>query len=123
MSKKLLIVDDDLYLRDLYKEILTDAGYEVETANDGREGLDKLNNGGYDLTLLDVMMPHMDGLGVLTKLHETPPTAPNGPVVLLTNLAHDPVIKEALSKGAASYLIKADLTPDQVVEKVKEYLK
>ena len=42
MSKKLLIVDDDLYLRDLYKEILTDAGYEVETANDGREGLDGL---------------------------------------------------------------------------------
>lgn len=123
MSKKILIVDDDMYLRDLYEEILKDSGYEVETAADGKEGLIKLSLGGYDLTLLDVMMPHLDGLGVLTKLHETPPTTPNGPIVLLTNLAHDPVIQEGLQKGAVAYLIKADLTPDQVVQTVEKYLK
>lgn len=123
MSKKILIVDDDMYLRDLYEEILKEAGFEVETAADGREGLTKLSLGGYDLTLLDVMMPHLDGLGVLSKLQEVKPTTPNGPIVLLTNLAHDPVIKEGLSKGAVAYLIKADMTPDQVLENVKKYIR
>lgn len=123
MSKKILIVDDDMYLRDLYEEILKEAGFEVETAADGREGLTKLSVGGYDLTLLDVMMPHLDGLGVLSKLQEVKPTTPNGPIVLLTNLAHDPVIQEGLSKGAVAYLIKADMTPDQVLENVKKYIR
>jgi CheY-like chemotaxis protein len=122
MAKKILIVDDDAYLRDLYEEVLKDEGYEVTTAVDGEEGATKLAQGGYDLTLLDVMMPKLDGLGVLKKLKETPPTIPNGTILLLTNLAQDPIVTEAMQTGAKSYMIKADITPDQLVEKVKEYL-
>lgn len=122
MAKKILIVDDDAYLRDLYEEVLKEAGYEVITAVDGEEGAGKLQAGGFDLTLLDVMMPKLDGLGVLKKLQETPPAIPNGPVLLLTNLAQDPIITEATQLGAKSYIIKADITPDQLIEKVKEYL-
>lgn len=122
MAKKVLIVDDDAYLRDLYEEVLKEAGYEITTAVDGEEGAGKLQAGGFDLTLLDVMMPKLDGLGVLKKLQQAPPTTPNGPILLLTNLAQDPIIAEATQLGAKSYIIKADITPDQLIEKVKEYL-
>ncbi len=122
MAKKVLVVDDDLYIRELYEEVLRDEGFTVESAVDGEEGLKKLQQGGYDLVLLDVMMPKLDGLGVLDGLQKNPPKEKNGAIVLLTNLGHDPIIKDALSKGAASYLIKADLTPDQLVEKLKSFL-
>lgn len=120
---KVLIIDDDLYIRELYEEILKDAGHEVDSAADGSEGLKKLQTNHYDLTLLDVMMPKIDGLGILTKLKETPPPVPLGKILLLTNLAHGPVIKEGIEKGAVGYLIKADLTPDQLMEKLQSYLK
>lgn len=122
MAKKILIVDDDLYIRDLYEEILKDEGYEVTSAADGKEGLDKLETGGYDLVLLDVMMPKIDGISVLSKLQIIEPKTKNGPIILLTNLSQGPVIEDGMKKGAKSYLIKADLTPDQLVKKVKEFL-
>ncbi|MEN9328182.1 MAG: Alkaline phosphatase synthesis transcriptional regulatory protein phoP, two-component system, OmpR [Candidatus Parcubacteria bacterium] len=123
MAKKVLIVDDDLYIRELYEEVLKDAGFDVNTASDGQEGIDKMKDGGYDLILLDVMMPKVDGLGVLKQMGEMQPKAPNGKVILLTNLSHDPVIQQALDTGAASFMIKADLTPDQLIDKVNSFLK
>lgn len=121
-NRKVLVIDDDLYIRDLYEEVLRDDGFTVETAVDGEEGLMKLQKGGYDLVLLDVMMPKRDGLGVLTELAAHPPLTPNGPIIVLTNLGHDPIIKEAMNKGAASYLNKADMTPDQLLENIKKFL-
>ena len=122
MAKKILIVDDDLYIRELYEEVLKGEGYEVDAAVDGEDGLGRLKQGGYDLVLLDVMMPKIDGLGVLDGLQKTPAQKPNGPIILLTNLGHDPIIKEAMNKGAVSFLIKADLTPDQLVEHLKKFV-
>ena len=122
MSNRVLVVDDDLYIRELYEEILRTEGFTVESATDGEEGLAKLQEGGYDVVLLDVMMPKMDGLGVLSQLHDHQAKMPNGPIILLTNLGHDPVIKDAMSKGAASFMIKADITPDQLIATVKRYL-
>lgn len=122
-KQKILILEDDQYTRDVYQEVLTGAGYEVTTAVDGEEGLVKIKEGGYNLILLDMMMPKLDGLGVLTSLKDSPPKAANGPIILLTNLAHDPVINKALSLGAKSFLIKSDLNPDQLVAKVKELIK
>lgn len=123
MAHKLLIVDDDLYIRELYEEVLKDAGYDVSTAVDGEDGLSKLKQGGYELVLLDVMMPKLDGLGVLQKLSELSPKPTNGPIILLTNLSHDPIINEAMQHGASTYMIKADVTPDQLLAKVKEIIK
>lgn len=121
MAHKLLVVDDDEYIRDLYEEILKDSGFNVDTAVDGKDGLDKITANNYDLILLDIMMPKLDGVEVLRSLSKDA-KAKAGKVVLLTNLAHDPVMKEALSLGAKAYLIKADMTPDQLVEKLKEFL-
>lgn len=118
-KQKILVVDDDQYIRDVYQEIFTGAGFEVTAAVDGEEGLVKVREGGYAIILLDVMMPKLDGLGFLTSLKENPPRKLNGPIILLTNLAHDPVINQALSLGAKGYLIKSNLNPDQLVAKVK----
>lgn len=122
MSKRILIVDDDLYIRELYEEVLKDAGFEVVGATDGKDGLVKIIEGGFDLILLDIMMPELDGLQVLHALKQTPAKKPNGKIILLTNLSHDPTIQEGLNSGASTYLIKADITPDQLIAKVKELL-
>ena len=123
MAKKVLVVDDDQFIRELYEEVLRDDGFEVESAVDGEEELQKMQQGGYDLVLLDVMMPKKDGLGVLGELATHPAQKPNGAILLLTNLGHDPIIQEAMNKGATSYLNKADMTPDQLLENIKKFLK
>ena len=121
-QKRILIVEDDVYIRDLYAEVLTEAGYAVETAVDGEEGLVKGKVGGYSLILLDVMMPKLDGLGVLQGLQKNPPQSPNGPVILLTNLAQNEVVQEALKTGAKDFIIKADLNPQELLARIKSYL-
>lgn len=120
--KKVLVVDDDQYIRDVYREVLEDEKYQVETAVDGQEGLLKAQEGGYDLILLDAMMPKVDGLGVLKGLKENPPKQENKAIILLTNLAHDKVIDEAMENGAKSYLIKSDMNPDQFLQNIKKFL-
>ena len=122
MAKKILVVDDDQYIRELYEEVIRSEGYEVETASDGEQTLAKAQQGGYDLILLDIMMPKLDGLGVMDALKTNPPATPNGPIVLLTNLDHDPLIKEAMDKGAAAFVIKADITPADLMVQVKKIL-
>lgn len=120
--KKVLVVDDDQYIRDIYREVLEGEKYQVETAVDGQEGLLKAQEGGYDLILLDAMMPKVDGLGVLKGLKENPPKVENKAIILLTNLAHDKVIDEALQNGAKSYLIKSEMNPDQFLQNIKKFL-
>ena len=122
MNKKILVVDDDLYLRELYQEVLRSEGYEVEAAEDGEMGLAKLHIGGFDLVVLDVMLPKLDGAGILEALSKDPPVLPNGPIILLTNLANDPLIDSAKEKGVADYLIKADITPQDLIDRVKVHL-
>lgn len=122
MGKKILVVEDDNFIRDVYQDLIKEAGYDVTVAVDGEDGLTKAREGGYDLILLDVMMPKMNGLKVLEELKANPPKTANGSIVLLTNLAQDPIINDALKNGAKAYLIKSDLNPDQLLEKIKVYL-
>ena len=120
-KKKILLVEDDQFTRELYEEVLKDAGFEVNSAVDGLDGLSKIKVGGYDLILLDVMMPKMDGLDVLRSLINEPPAVKNGPVILLTNLTNDPVIDTAYGLNAKGHLVKSDITPGELVEHVKKY--
>lgn len=120
--KKILVVDDDQYIRDVYREVLEGEKYQVDTAIDGQEGLLKAQMGGYDLILLDAMMPKVDGLGVLKGLKENPPKVENKAIILLTNLAHGEVIDEAMENGAKSYLIKSEMNPDQFLQNIKKFL-
>lgn len=114
----ILLVDDDELIRDLYTEVLKDANFKVESAKDGKEGLVMLQKGGYDVVLLDLIMPELDGVTVLRKLHEDPPTKPNKHIIVLTNLDFQPTLEEAMELGAESYLIKSAHTPDEVVAQV-----
>lgn len=120
---KILLVEDDQFLRDLYTELLSGEGYLIQVGVDGEDGFSKINQGGYDLVLLDIMLPKIDGLEVLRRLKKQPAKNPNGPIILLTNLGQDAIIKEAFSLGATGYIIKSAMTPDQVLAEVKVFLK
>jgi CheY-like chemotaxis protein len=122
MAQKILIVDDDLFIRELYEEIIQKSGYEVEVATDGVEAVDKIRNNTYSLILLDMNMPNLNGLGVLSELENNPPVHPNGPIILLTNSGDDTQVKEGLSKGATSYLVKADMDPAQLMDNIKKII-
>ena len=117
-----LIVEDDQFIRDLYVELLGDAGYKVNSAKDGEEGLEKMSKGGYDLVLLDIIMPKKDGIQVMKKLTENPPKKPNKHIIFMTNLGEDKTLSEGKKMGVEDHLIKSDLTPDQFLEKVTEAL-
>lgn len=121
-GEKILVVEDDLVLKDLYVELLTDEGYQVDSAVDGEEGLKKMEKGGWDLILLDIILPKMDGLQIMEKLKKSPPKEKNGPVVFLTNLGNDQAIKKGLSLGGIGYLIKSQFTPPEVLHEVRTFL-
>jgi len=118
---RILVVEDDLFLRELYADILSGEGYKVDTAADGEVALEKMKVGGYNLVLLDIIMPKMDGLSVMKQLQNNPPLAPNKCVIFLTNLDKDEEIKTALQLGNG-YLIKSQITPGSLVEEIKMYL-
>ena len=120
-SKKILLVEDEDFIRDLYVRQLTKEGFLVKSAVDGQSGLDLLKNEQFDLLLLDIMLPGMNGLQLLREFKTQNPTSPMI-TILLTNLGQEAVIKEGFELGAQAYLIKASYTPDQVVQEVKNAL-
>lgn len=121
MPKKILLVDDDVYIRDLYTEVLRDEQYDVSIAADGEEALNMISQGPFDLILLDVMMPKVDGIQVLTKIKSDDKTK-NTPVLMLTNFGQEDLVKQAVTIGSADYLLKYNLTPGEMTAKVKNIL-
>lgn len=115
--KKILIVEDDQFLRELYVEVLKGAGFEVAEAGDGEKGYQSMKKGDYDLVLLDIMLPKIDGLEILKKLKKEKKLPKK--ICLLTNLGVEALSKKLGRIEADEYLIKSELTPDQLVEKVK----
>ena len=121
-SKKILLVDDDESLRQMYTLILKKEGFTLETADDGVKGLSRIREGGWDLVLLALMMPAMNGIGVLKALEDEGPKAKNGPLVVLSNAGYGKVAKEAEALGAKGFLMKADLLPPDLIKAVRKYL-
>ena len=122
MKAKVLVVEDDKDTRDIYEEVLTSAGFDVQTAVNGKEGLQKALKGGFGIILLDLMMPVMDGIQFLKQLKTQTPAEKNGPIMVLTNLSEGKAIQEALDNGAAAYFVKASLNPDQLVREIRSFL-
>ena len=123
MKPKILVVEDEPDLNKLYQELLLGEGYDVQSATDGKQALDILEQGGFDLVLLDIMLPSLDGLQILERLKDTPPAKPNKRIVLLTNLNQDEVIAQAVQLDVYGYIIKSDYTPEQFLEIIKKMLK
>ena len=120
-QSKILIVEDDTFIRELYEDIFRDEGFMVKSAENGMVAKDLLEKEGFDVTLLDIMLPRLDGMTLLREADET--VKENfGSVILLTNLGQDAVIKEGFKLGARGYLIKSALTPDEVLKEVQSFL-
>jgi len=120
-SKKILIVDDDPFIADMYVLKFRDEGFTVETAKDGKEGLEKIKTWDPDIVLLDVVMPAMDGFDVLQQVGTL--SLPRRPkIIFLTNFGQKEDIERGLKLGADDYIIKAHFTPTEVSEKVKAVL-
>lgn len=121
--KKILLVEDDQFSSDLYSEILKDAGFGVTCANDGEKGYQAMKTGSWDLVLLDVILPKMDGFDILKKLKKEGHLKKIKHIFLLTNLTQETGAKKKSQFSVDEYLIKSSLTPDQLVEKVKARLR
>lgn len=122
MAKKILIVEDDKFLRELIVRKLTNEGYDVVEAVDGEQGLLKIKEAKPDLVLLDLILPGIDGFEVLAQKKEDP-FAVSIPVIVLSNLGQKEDVDKGLSLGATDYLIKAHFTPGEIIEKVRNIIK
>lgn len=121
MNKKILLVEDEEYIRDLYKRQLELEGLSTDAFEKGQDGLSAVEKNHYDLILLDIMLPDINGLQILQKLKQSDATK-SVPVILLTNLGQDAVIKQGFDLGAEGYLVKTAYTPNQIVQEIKNIL-
>jgi len=116
---RVLLVDDDITLLDMYKERLQMAGYEIITASNGEEALSKATETLPHVILLDVMMPKINGFDTLNILKSTAETK-DIPVIILTALTQDNHRQKGMSDGASDYVVKSEVMPKEVVAKIEK---
>jgi DNA-binding response OmpR family regulator len=121
MKRKILIVEDDRFLRELMVRKLKMENFEVVEAEDGAEGLKKIKEEKPDLVLLDLILPEMDGFEVLEQKRKDEEIK-DIPVIILSNLGQKEEIDRGLQLGAKDYLVKAHFSPSEIIEKVKLFL-
>ncbi|MBX5492727.1 MAG: hybrid sensor histidine kinase/response regulator [Chloroflexi bacterium] len=120
-GQRILVVDDSLIARDLERSILETAGYQVDTAVDGEEALARLNAERYDLVVVDVDMPRLDGLGLVAHIRATPHLA-DVPAVIVSNRDDPADLQRGLEVGAQAYLAKSTLQPGTLLEIVERLI-
>jgi DNA-binding response OmpR family regulator len=124
--KKILLVEDDPFLIDIYQKKLRDSGFKVEVARDGEKALEILKEKNFDLMLLDIVLPKIDGWKILEEIREMKKEKKyleKMKIVIWSNLGEKEDVKKGLSLGATSYLIKANFTPSEVVREIEKLLK
>lgn len=119
---KILIIEDDKFLRDLIAQKLQKEGYAIVEAVDGEEGVLKAREEQPDLLLLDLILPGIDGFTVLEQIKKDQKTK-HIPAIVLSNLGQKEDVDRGLRLGAADFLIKAHFTPGEIIEKIKTILK
>ncbi len=122
MALKILVVEDDKFLRELITQKLSREGYDVKEAVDGEDGVVKVKEEKPDIILLDLILPGIDGFEVLAKIKEDSETE-SIPVVILSNLGQRDDVERGLKLGAVDFLIKAHFTPGEIIEKVEKIMK
>ena len=118
---KIAIIEDDSVISQMYRMKFEADGFEVQIANNGRDGIALVQEFSPDFVLLDLQMPLMNGDEALKQMRKTD-WGKTIPVMILTNLGEEEAPKDIRSLGIESYIVKADLTPRQVVERVKTSL-
>jgi len=119
--KKILLIEDDQFLIDIYTTKLKEAGFSIEVAKSGREGLKMAKEKKFDLILLDIVLPGLDGWEVLKRIKEGEESK-KVPVVVLSNLGQKEEVEKGLKLGALKYIIKANYTPSELVQEIKKIL-
>ncbi len=113
-SKQVLVIEDERFIGELYKRALENAGYRVDIILDGQQGLDAALTDVYDIILLDIMVPQILGIDILKRLRTEKPDL-KAKVIITTNLQQDEAARADIEKSADGYLIKAEITPRQLV--------
>lgn len=122
-KRKILLVDDDKFLVDMYTVKFREANFDIIPAFSGEEALDKLKEGAKpDVVLMDMIMPGMSGLDFLSAMKQGN-FAPNAACIFLSNQGQKSDIDEAKKLGVDGYIVKANTIPSEVLEQVNEILK
>lgn len=121
MQQTILVIEDDSFMASLVSGVFKKAGFNVELAPDGENALKKIKERIPDLILLDLILPGINGFELLKKFKKSDQTR-QIPIVILSNLGSQNEIKKGLKLGAKAYLVKTEILPEEIVEKVKEFL-
>ncbi|MFA5086992.1 MAG: response regulator [Candidatus Paceibacterota bacterium] len=121
MAKKILIIEDDKFLRELMVRKLSSLQFDVVSAVDGEDGLEKIKSEMPNVVLLDLILPGINGFEVLERAKKDPATA-KVPIIILSNLGQSEDIEKGLKLGAQDFLVKAHFTPQEIVNKLKSIL-
>ncbi|HUD44835.1 MAG TPA: response regulator [Patescibacteria group bacterium] len=122
MNKKILLVEDEASIADVFKDQLTLGGFDVEIAPGGAQALQMLKASKYDLMLLDLVMPEVDGLEVLKEIKEKPAEYPQIPTIALTNVTSEDVKKAVEPYNLKGYLLKLSTKPQEMIEAINKAL-
>ncbi len=117
---KILLVEDEADIREIYTELLSIEGHAVDQAADGDEALSKALAGEWEILLLDIMLPKRDGLEILSNIKSNA-NLRDKPVILLTNLDKDSILQACMQLGANNYLVKSNITPQEIIQEVGKY--
>jgi len=118
---KIAIIEDDAVISQMYRMKFESDGFDVQLANNGEAGVSLVEHFSPDIILMDLQMPEMDGATALANIRKNK-WGKDVPVIILTNLGEEEAPKEIRSLGIHSYIVKAELTPRQVVQRVKQAL-
>lgn len=121
MAKKIIIVEDDTFLQGLISGKLSKEGFTVIAVSDGGQANAKIEEETPDLVLLDLMVPTVDGFGILEKVRSTDKVRET-PVIIFSNLGEEKDIKHAKELGATDFMVKSNFTLDELALKIKEIL-
>lgn len=121
-KKKILVVEDENDARKIYLDILASAGFEAKGAANGKEALQVLEGEKFDLILLDIIMPEMDGIETLENIIKFPAKYGDSKVLMLSNIGGDIAIDKAMQIGADGYMLKSETEPLDLINIVKKYL-
>jgi CheY-like chemotaxis protein len=121
MKNKVLVIEDEENIANAFKKQLTIlGGFEVDTANGGGEGLKKLSTNQYDIALLDIVMPDIDGLDVLQTVRSDEKKYKQIPIIALTNVTADDAKKNMQNAGVTDYIVKTNVEPEQLIKAIKD---
>jgi DNA-binding response OmpR family regulator len=121
MAAKILIIEDDRYISKMYQLKLSLDGFDVQVAENGRIGVEKVKEFNPDIILTDILMPELDGFEVIKKV-KAEEESKSTPILIMSNLGQEDHIKKGMELGALGYIVKSQYTPSKVVDKIKEVL-